>query len=853
MTPAEDPAQASPTPAIVALSLGLTGAAVLLLLLVIPGLPAHRADTGVPWWLVAPLFTISERLAVHLRVGRSAFTVSFGHVPLVLGLCLLEPLELVLASLTGSALTLLVHRRQRGVKLLFNIGLWSLETTLAATCYNLLADGADAASARSLLSALVTIVVTDQVTALAVTAVISLHERSFDRASMREALTWGLLVAVCNTCAALLVVVLLEQAPAAVPLLVVVIGVLVLSYRAYEQLHDAHARLERHHGVAESLAAAQGSTAAITTVLDRAREMLEAEGAELHLDGAVHRSTRTPVAPTYVAAGGDEHWLAVTAESTGVLVAHDTADPRALAALRGSGAREAVAAPVLAGEHRGALVVTDRLGDVARFAAADVRALETLAPQASVALENGRLVDRLRQEAADRAHEALHDALTALPNRRRFGEALDAALAGGAQAGVLLLDLDRFKEVNDALGHGLGDAVLREVALRLRAAFPDDVLVARLGGDEFAVLVVDVDSPATVVEAALTIRRVLEEPVTAGEVDVDVEASVGSATAPLDGTESVVLLQRADVAMYRAKEQRSGHEPYLADLDRSSAERLALYADLRRTVAAEQLEVHFQPSVDPATGEPLSAEALVRWKHPTRGYVSPEDFIPLAERSGLIAALTTQVLRRALAELADLRAAGLLQRVAVNLSPRVLLDLALPAQVEGMLAAAGVPPEALTLEVTESAVMADPERALLVLEGLDRVGVHLSVDDFGTGYSSLSYLKSLPVREVKIDRSFVDRLAGDDAASAPDRVIVRSTIELAHALGLTVVAEGVEDGATLQLLGQWRCDSAQGFHMARPLPAAALREWLTARVTPGGRQAEPPGHPTPVTLRGSLA
>ncbi len=823
---------ATPAPATLAiatLAASMIALAAVLATVVIPPLPSPDVVHHVPWWVIAPAFTLADRLQVHLRVGRSASTVTFGSVPLVVGLCLLPPVELVLATLVGSALTLL-HGRRRGLKLFFNVALWSLEAALAASCYGLLAAGSDPASARSVLAALATIVVTDQVTALIVTGVISLSERSFDRDALKEALTWGLAIAVVNTCVALLVVVLLERAPAAVPLLAVVLALLVLAYRAQEQLHEVNARLERSRSGAESLARAHGSRAVVAAVLDRAREMLQAERAELHLHGAVHS--------TDDAHTRSDPWLRRTTAHRGILLSRGTRDPAERSILEAAGAQEAVAAPVEAGEVSGALVVIDRMGEVSGFEPGDQRVLETLAHQASVALENGRLVDRLRQEAADRAHEALHDALTGLPNRRRFTEALDAALADGAQVGVLLLDLDRFKDVNDALGHGLGDAVLRVVAARLRAAFPADVLVARLGGDEFAVLVGGVASPDAVVGAAVAVRYALEEPALVGEVEVDVEASVGSATAPLDGSDSASLLQRADVAMYRAKEQRSGHEPYLASLDRSSAERLALYADLRRTIAAEQLDVHFQPSVDPVTGEVVAAEALVRWQHPTRGPVSPEDFIPLAERSGLIAALTTQVLRRSLAELAELRAAGLLQRVAVNLSPRVLLDLSLPAQVEGMLAAAGVPPGALTLEVTESAVMADPERALLVLVALDRVGVHLSVDDFGTGYSSLSYLRTLPVREVKIDRSFVDRLAVEGAASAPDRIIVRSTIELAHALGLTVVAEGVEDAATLELLGQWGCDSAQGFFMARPLTAAGLRAWLAARV-PGSAAVLP--------------
>jgi diguanylate cyclase (GGDEF)-like protein len=820
-------AENSPAAAVASLALGLFGIAVVLVAVALPRLSPPGGALISAWWLMVPLFAAGEFFAAHLRVGRSAFTVSFGHVPLVVGLCLLDPLGFLLASLLGSAFTLLVHRRQRGLKLLFNVGLWSFEATLAVTLYGLLASGAEPSSLRSILAAYGTIIITDQVTALAVTAVIYLNERQLDRESIREALTWGLLVAVCNTSIGLLFVVLLERQAVALPSLVIVLGMLLLSYRAYEQLHDSHEQLERHHGFAQSLAREQDTNAVIEEVLDRTRELLQAEAAELHLAGRIYRSTSKGSVPRNEPSISTQYWLDRMQAGGAVLLAAGTKDRNEQALLAQAGVPEAAAAPVRIRDGTdGVLVVIERMGEVASFTTADLRALETFAHQASVALDNGRLVDKLRREAADRAFEAMHDPLTGLPNRRQFLQSLEGALDAAMVVGVLLLDLDRFKDVNDALGHTIGDELLTVVAQRLRANLPDELLVARLGGDEFAVLVPTEATPDSVAATVQRVREALGDIVQVRDVDLHLEASIGSAVSPQDGRDAEGLLQRADVAMYRAKEQKSGYEPYTPALDLSSSERLAMYTELRRAVFEGLLQVAFQPSIHPRSGQVLSVEALARWHHPTLGAIGPEVFIPLAENSGLIKPLTKFVLRRSLAELSILRAQGLLFKVAVNLSARVLLDDDFPSQVESMLCAAGVPADALTLEVTESAIMADPAKALRVLQALKAVGVMLSIDDFGTGYSSLAYLKNLPVDEVKIDKSFVLNLSRDPG----DAVIVRSTIDMAHQLGLSVVAEGVEDANALELLGHWGCDAAQGFHMSRPLFIETLGGWLQSRA-----------------------
>lgn len=815
-----------PAVAIAALSLTLLGVAVVLVAVALPQVSQGRGGLSSAWWLMVPAFAVSELFVANLRLGRSSSAVSFGHVPLVVGLCLFEPTGLVVASLLGSAFTLLVHGRQRGLKLLFNVGLWSFEASLAVTLYGLFGRGAEPSSLVSILAAFGAIIVTDQLTALAVTAVIYLHERQFDLSFMREALTWGVLVAVGNTSIALLFVVLLERHAIAIPLLFVVLGALLLSYRAYEQLHDSHEQLERYHGFAQSLVQEHDTSSIIDELLDRTRELLQAEISELHLAGRIYRST-SESAPTKAQSIATEYWLDRLQTGSAVLLAQGTQDRPELARLAEAGVSEAAAARVSSSDDTyGVLVVMDRMGEVASFTTRDLRALETFAHQASVALDNARLVDQLRRDGADRAFEAMHDLLTGLPNRRKFLQTVEEALDRDTVVAVLLLDLDRFKDVNDALGHSVGDELLGVVAQRLRATLPDELMVARLGGDEFAVLVPREATPDSVADTVQRVREALTDIVHVRDVTLHMEASVGSAVSPQDSQDAEGLLQRADVAMYRAKGQRTGYEPYRAALDLSSSERLALYTELRRAVFEGLLQVHFQPCVDPLTGQVLSAEALARWHHPTLGDIGPDEFIPLAEGSGLIGPLTMLVLERSLSELSSLRSQGLLSRMAVNLSPRVLLDEDLPARVQSLLHTNDVPAEALTLEITETAVMSDPARAIRVLEALNAVGVVLSIDDFGTGQSSLAYLKQLPVREVKIDQSFIQNLAqgGDDA------VIVLSTIELAHQLGLTVVAEGVEDARTLEFLGLWGCDAAQGFLMSRPLTSEQLGMWLRSRA-----------------------
>jgi diguanylate cyclase (GGDEF)-like protein len=458
---------------------------------------------------------------------------------------------------------------------------------------------------------------------------------------------------------------------------------------------------------------------------------------------------------------------------------------------------------------------------------------------------------RLRRQASENEYLALHDPLTDLPNRSLFhqrGEqALAAARGSAGRVGMLLLDLDRFKEVNDTLGHHNGDLLLKEIGVRLRSAMRDSDSdgVARLGGDEYGVLLPTVDDAQAALAVAEKLRRALRTPFVLAGITLDLEASVGVALYPEHGADVETLLQRADVAMYLAKEDHSGCELYAQERDEYSPARLALAADLRRAIDQGELVLYYQPQAELGTGEVVGVEALVRWRHPERGLVSPDEFIPLAERTGLIHDLTLSVLESALRQLHLWQQDGLELVVSVNLSARDLLDLELPETIARLLEGYEISAERLRLEITESVILADPMRARVVLGRLNAMGIELAIDDFGSGYSSLAYLKRLPVNEIKIDRSFVLNMERDDN----DAAIVRSTIELARNLGLTVVAEGVENEETWRDLAGLRCDLAQGYYLSRPIPAEAVPTWLAERAgtSPGATGSPALTHPHAVT------
>jgi diguanylate cyclase (GGDEF)-like protein/PAS domain S-box-containing protein len=483
-----------------------------------------------------------------------------------------------------------------------------------------------------------------------------------------------------------------------------------------------------------------------------------------------------------------------------------------------------------------------RNGDV-RWVDASVSFVRDVAGRRSFAVSMIQDVTQRREaEAALLAqaelneHQALHDALTGLANRTLFRDRIDhtvkTARRSEARAAVLLMDLDRFKEINDSLGHAAGDELLVELGSRLEAALRASDTVARLGGDEFGVLIPDATVPDDVLRVIDRMQSAIAEPVTVQGLPLSLEASIGVALFPDDGDDVETLLQRADVAMYQAKEENAGFAFY----DETSSGthdpgRLTLVGELRRALEQRELTLYYQPKAVLADGDVRSVEALLRWNHPVRGLVPPDDFIPLAQQTGLIKPLTLYVVDEALRQCRAWLDDGLRLSIAVNLSTRNLLDIQFPTEVQGLLERWEVDPSLLELEITESTMLADPVRCKQILERLSDMGIRLSIDDFGTGYSSLAYLKGLPVDEIKIDRSFV---MGMDS-SEDDATIVRSTIDLGRNLGLEVVAEGVETEAVWDTLSSLGCTVAQGYYLSRPVPPADLRAWLETRRASGAR------------------
>jgi diguanylate cyclase (GGDEF)-like protein len=470
-----------------------------------------------------------------------------------------------------------------------------------------------------------------------------------------------------------------------------------------------------------------------------------------------------------------------------------------------------------------------------------------------VSLENSSLVRRLEESLVElgelnklNEHQALHDSLTGLPNRTLFmdraAQAVKTAKREGGGLALLLIDLDRFKDINDTLGHHHGDLLLQQIGTRLRDALRESDTVARLGGDEFGVLVANLGDRVAATEVADRIRQALVGPYMVEELMLDIEASIGISLYPEHGNDAQSLIQRADLAMYAAKTGHRGLQVYATRYDRRSRSRLSLLGELRRAIDQGQLVLHYQPKFELGNGRVVGVEALLRWQHPTRQLIPPDEFIPFAEHTGLIRSLTLFVLDAALRQAHEWRKAGQDLVIAVNLSARNVVDPQLPNDVSGLLAKWDVPPDRLELEITESALMGEPLRAMDVLDQLSKMGIAISLDDFGTGYSSLASLKRLPVNEIKIDRSFVMNMA----AAESDAVIVRSTIDLAHNLGLRVVAEGVETEEICNLLTGLDCDVAQGFYLSRPVPAADIPWWYgrdTVTIAPAtGTMTEPVLH-----------
>ncbi len=788
---------------------------------------------ALPWWVFALGFACAELFVVHVQTRRDANTFSFSlsEVPLVLGLHFLSPTELVLARLLGAGACLLLYRRLRPVKLAFNLANFALGTALAVLVFRGLLGAADPLGPLGWIATFAGVFAAELTGVAMVVLAIKLSGAT---PPLRQLFGVDTLASFANTCLALLGATVLWVRPEAAWLLVVLGAMLFVAYKTYGSMRQKHSSLAALY---ESSKAVQQSLTVETVtlmLLDQAREMFRTDIAQIVLyatDGA--HATVTTVGPgenreTFRRVALDTTtgvWARVAAARRAIpLLAavddetlHSFVDPPRI--------KDGLVAPLQTGDLViGTMLVANRLSDVSSFLPEDFTLFETLANHASVSVENGRLVDRLRRQAKENEYHALHDPLTGLPNRSLFHRRLAGALLGeegAVKAAVMIMDLDRFKEVNDTLGHHRGDQLLRELAQRVRDRLDAGITIARLSGDEFAILVPGGDREAAE-KVGECILDALRAPFFLEEMTLQLGGSIGIALAPEHGQDTDGLLQRADVAMYMAKEAQSGLQVYEPDRDEYSPARLALASELREGIAAQQLKVAYQPKADLRTGAIVGVEALVRWDHPKHGEMLPESFLPVAERNGLLRPLTLSVLEEAVRQCSDWWRSGLELAVSVNLSARNLLDLELCEDIGRMLERWELPRAALQLEITETTIMTDATRTEAALSTLHRMGIGLSVDDFGTGYSSLSYLRRLPVREIKIDRSFVIGMA----ANENDAVIVRSTVELGRNLGMTVVAEGVETRETWDRLAALGCDVAQGYFLSPPLPADQLPEYL---------------------------
>ena len=807
--------------------------------------PTSGPSVAVLTVLLAAAFFTAELGQALVEVRRQAYSFSLSGVPLLLGLLYLPPQQLIAARLLGAVLAFALQRAS-AMKFAFNTGSYILDTALVVVLSHHLVPSATELTLRTAGLCYATLWLVDVVMSLLVLFVIRINQGPLSASEVGGVLAPAGAFVMLNTTIALISAMLIDNGTLGVLLLFGFAMVMAAVYRGFLTLRARHQSLEVLQTFIEHSEDAGSVEELAEVLLGRLRLLLRASRVELTLlhDGSeedLHLVAEDDGVIVGMQSGRvvlDALVAASMVDGTPLLIGrrkkHSAAWDRWL---EQRGARDALVVPLSRSGARGVVLAVDRLGDATAFTADDLALLQTLAGHLAVALHSRRLVQRLRTEAT-------HDALTGLPNRSLLVDRLHSALdeAGATPPAVLLLDLNRFKEVNDALGHHVGDEVLKVVATRLRDSIREEATVARLGGDEFAVLLPPDEAGGTgsgpdgaeaaAVVVAQRIAVALSTPIELADVTVSTEASVGVAVAS-PGQTHADLLRHADTAMYAAK--AAGHHlaVFTPELDKGRADRLALLADLHLALDRDELELHYQPKLDLALGEVTSVEALVRWTHPTLGPLSPAVFVPLAESTGLIEHLTQTVLDKALRQCRVWQEAGLDLVVAVNLSARNVNNAELPNQVAGALTAAGLQAHRLILEITESSVMADADRTVPTLERLVALGVTLSLDDFGTGYSSLSYLQRLPVRELKIDRSFILGLSQVPTDRASE-LLVRSIIGMAQGLGLRVVAEGVESLEVLERLREMGCDIIQGYYVGRPTQGERISElpWLKRSTPP---------------------
>jgi diguanylate cyclase (GGDEF)-like protein len=824
-------------------------AALAVFVIVVRDLPGLDAPIHLPWWVWVATFAAGEVLVVHVQLKRDSHSFSLTDLVLVAGLYLAEPAAVVVTQLIGTGLALVLHRRQTGLKLAFNLAQYAFTGSLAVIVFTALARDTDWDSPWRWTAALVTIAATILAADACLFAALSISEGSLHVAELPRMLALSLPFGVGVAAMGQLVAYLAVQSPAALLLLVLPSALLFSAYRAY-----THARAQQHnlrllHEITSLLYNSDNATAALANFLTSVRGAFKAEVAELVLLGdgqsaaTVSRSSDgyEPVALMPLEDGDGAARVVRWATSSGVPTSRThtirNSELDRYAAERGY--KDAIVS-LLQTEERvhGLLLVGSRLGDVATFADSDVTLLATFGRHVATSLDRGRLERDLRQVTElkeELRHQAMHDALTGLPNRTLFLDrtqhAAHLAERNGLWPAVLYIDLDGFKPVNDTYGHQAGDVLLRVFAQRLQDCLRTADTAARLGGDEFAVLLHGPIDELGIQQVLGRLRAQLDEPIDLGDGrTATIGASIGVALAEA-ATDVDALVRRADSAMYAAK--RGGRNRsvfYEPGLDEAQPAEPDPAAELAAGLERGEFTVAYQPLVDLRTGRPAGAEALLRWNHP-EGPRPPDSFIPLAEESGLITNLGEFVLRDACAQATrwspvDAEPTPLM--VTVNLSARQVTDPRTVEQVAAALAESGLDPHRLVLELTETVLMQDRTAAVVNLQALKALGVRIAIDDFGTGYSSLAYLCHFPIDMLKVPREFVDGLGRDANA----HVVTRAVVDLARTLGLLTVAEGVETPHQRTNVSELGCDLAQGYLFSRPVDAETVLALLAGSALP---------------------
>ncbi|HEY5664517.1 MAG TPA: sensor domain-containing phosphodiesterase [Ilumatobacter sp.] len=792
--------------------------------------PSEAVEAGGWWWVVAiaVMFGLFEYTIFDVQFRREGIAFGLSEIPIAFALVFLAPVPALLSRLPLTVPILLYVRKNAPHKLAFNVALMLFELAIVILFFRSLLDWWGSGTATVIAAAVVATIAIAPITSMVISVAISRFEGGARERIVSELQATWWLYGINSVLAGMTIGLALAHPALSFLAILPALGVWFV-LRSYGEVSQELRDLDAVHGFAGRV----GRTLDVAEI----GEVATADLVDLLRVDAVTLVRFTPEGPVVHSAGTVAVEMAERPDSAawrdlangaGARVV-DAATIRRLGVSAGSAAHSALVAPIADESGSFALLMAfERDMQRRRFDDADIARMDNIADQLAVSLRRGMLHERLE-------FEARHDALTMLPARTLFERHVADAVAAagrGAPAWVVMLDLDRFKEVNDTLGHHAGDDLLVQFADRMsRLLQPGDVL-ARLAGDEFAILGARA-SRAEVLELAQACVREGGRPVVLDGLEIVVTVSVGVAEVYPTDTDAVQPMRRADIAMYNAKWQRSGVEFYRDEIDRRTPARLSMLGDLRAAIETDQLDVVFQPKLELATRRVVGVEALVRWLHPTRGVVPPTEFVRVAEDTGLIKQLTDLVLVRGIRMLAEFDRLGLSIGLAVNLSTHDLFDSRLPDRVRAHLAANGVAPSALTLEITESSLFVDAPRTRATIDELHAVGARLAVDDFGTGYSSLSYLRKLPVHELKIDQSFVAGMLTDQQ----DEVIVKSTVDLGHNLGLKVVAEGVESLAVLERLGEIRCDIAQGFVISHPLASDELVGWLRRAADPSWRVA----------------